>query len=154
MIKLALLGGAAAVLLASAYGIHEMNEAPLECERPRHQADTKPSKTATVKTIQVDEVEKLLSGKAPKPFVFDANPIEVYREGHVPGAKWIDFSHVTADALPADKDAMLIFYCYNEMCGASPAAAKAALGLGWRNVYLMGAGISGWKKANKAVEQG
>lgn len=72
----------------------------------------------------------------------------------MPGAKWINFSQVTAAALPPDKNATLIFYCYNEMCGASPAAAKSAVSLGWRNVFLMTAGISGWKKANKTIERG
>jgi rhodanese-related sulfurtransferase len=149
MLKLLITGAAAAMLLASAYGIHHGNEARPTCGNS--QAD---AKTPSIKTIDVAEVEKLVTGKPPKPFVYDANPIEIFREGHVPGAKWIDFIHVAADALPTDKDAMLIFYCYNEMCGASPAAAKAAVSLGWRNVSLMSAGISGWKKAKKPVERG
>lgn len=147
MFKLLISGAATAAILASVYGLHKTEQ---ECGTPPAQAATK---AATIKSLQVDEVDKLLASKAPRPFVYDANPIEIYREGHVPGAKWIDFSHVTADALPTDKDAMLIFYCYNEMCGASPAAAKTAMSLGWRNVHLMSAGISGWKKANKTVER-
>lgn len=146
MVKLLIAGAAITSLFAAAYGLQETEA---ECGKPPAQAG---EKAATIKTLQVDEVDKLLTA-SPRPFVYDANPIEIYRDGHVPGAKWVDFSRVTADALPADKSAMLIFYCYNEMCGASPAAAKAAVSLGWRNVYLMSGGISGWKKANKSIER-
>jgi rhodanese-related sulfurtransferase len=47
-------------------------------------------------------------------YVFDCNPREEWLEGHVPTAKWVDFSQLTAKSLPADKTATLIFYCQNE----------------------------------------
>lgn len=62
--------------------------------------------------LSVDDVAKKTKGKAV--YVFDCNPREEYKEGHVPGAKWVDFSNVTAAELPADKKATLIFYCENE----------------------------------------
>ncbi len=37
---------------------------------------------------------------------------------------------------------------------ASHEAARAAARLGYRNVYVMPAGISGWQKAGKPVEKG
>lgn len=33
-------------------------------------------------------------------------------------------------------------------------AARAAVNLGYRNVYIMSAGIQGWQKAGKPVEKG
>lgn len=47
-------------------------------------------------------------------YFFDNNDIETYREAHVPGAKWIDYNNYAESALPADKEATLIFYCANE----------------------------------------
>lgn len=47
-------------------------------------------------------------------FVFDCNPHEEYVAGHVPTAKWVEFSHLQPSSLPADKSATLIFYCQNE----------------------------------------
>jgi rhodanese-related sulfurtransferase len=33
-------------------------------------------------------------------------------------------------------------------------AARAAVNLGYKNVYIMSAGIQGWEKAGKPVEKG
>lgn len=84
-------------------------------------------------------------------YVFDANNRESYLKGHVPGARWVQYDAITAADLPASKDAKLIFYCFNPLCGASPLAAKRAVSLGYRNVWLMPEGITGWRKANLAV---
>lgn len=65
-----------------------------------------------LKTLTVDQVAAKL--KAPKTFIYDNNSQESYKAGHLPGAKWLDDEKVTADALPGDKSAMLIFYCHNE----------------------------------------
>jgi hypothetical protein len=65
-----------------------------------------------LKSLTVDQVAAKLH--APRTFIFDANAQESWAAGHVPGAKWIDDSEVTAAALPADKAATLIFYCHNE----------------------------------------
>lgn len=87
-------------------------------------------------------------------FVFDANGQEGYLEGHIPGAQWIQYDAVTAAKLPKSKDAKLVFYCYNDLCGASPLAAKKAVSLGYRNVWLLPEGITGWRKANLPVVTG
>lgn len=62
--------------------------------------------------MTVDEVAKKTRDKAAH--IFDCNSREEYAEGHVPSAKWVDFSQLKASDLPADKKAMLIFYCENE----------------------------------------
>lgn len=61
--------------------------------------------------LTVDEVEARLA-KGDAFHVFDVNPKEVFDAGRVPTAKWIE--KVTADVLPADKTAALMFYCANE----------------------------------------
>lgn len=47
-------------------------------------------------------------------YVFDNNSPDVYKEAHLPKAKWLHPSEYDAKALPADKSATLIFYCHNE----------------------------------------
>jgi rhodanese-related sulfurtransferase len=107
--------------------------------------------------LSVDEVEAKLKasqeGKAAL-FVFDNNAKETYTSGHVPGAKWISPKEIKAEDLPSNKEATLVFYCANEQCGACHDGATAAIKLGYKNVYIMPAGIAGWKKAGKQVEQG
>ena len=67
-----------------------------------------------LKKLTVDEVASKLAAKDGKVFIYDNNAKESWVAGHVPGAKWLDDEKVTADALPADKAATLIFYCHNE----------------------------------------
>lgn len=140
-------------LVAAAIGWNRAGEPSLECA-PTPAEDSGGEKSDRFKVISVDTVAQLIAGSGPKPFIFDANSVESYREGHVPSAKWIAFDKVTPEALPADKKAMLVFYCFNELCRASHMAGNAAAGLGYTNVHVMTAGIRGWKKANKPVEKG
>jgi hypothetical protein len=68
-------------------------------------------------TLTIDEVEAhLRDAKAGtrKVRVFDNNQHERFLKSHVAGATWVDFKHVTASDLPADKDTELVFYCSNE----------------------------------------
>jgi hypothetical protein len=73
----------------------------------------KPITEDTVPEMSADEVDAALA-KPGSLYVFDANPKEVFDSGHVPTAKWVPFDKVTADMLPQDKNAKLIFYCANE----------------------------------------
>src|SRR5437762_103968 len=61
------------------------------------------------------EVEKRRTEK--NVFVFDNNNKERFEKGHVPGAKWVKPSEMTAAMLPPDKTATLVFYCANTSCG-------------------------------------
>ena len=63
--------------------------------------------------LTVDQVESRLG--RPDVHIYDGNSAEVYAQNHVPGAIRIYHDDVKAgaSALPADKDATLIFYCAN-----------------------------------------
>ena len=102
-------------------------------------------------TLTTADVEK--RRKEPNFFVFDNNTKDRYAQGHVPGAKWLDPSAVTAAVLPADKNATLVFYCANTSCGACHQGAKAAIELGYKNVFIMPDGIAGWETAKLATEK-
>ena len=59
-------------------------------------------------TLSTDEVEKLV-GK-PDVLVVDANPEDVFKKNHVPGAVWYRSAPIDK-LLPAEKDRTLVFYC-------------------------------------------
>jgi rhodanese-related sulfurtransferase len=63
-------------------------------------------------SLTVDQVSDLVAKKDAS--IYDNNPREMYENGHVPSAKWVDFKNVTASDLPQDKDRNLVFYCANE----------------------------------------
>lgn len=58
--------------------------------------------------VSVDEVEKMVG--QPDVFVVDANPEDVFRKHHLPGARWWR-SAPLAELLPAEKERRLVFYC-------------------------------------------
>ena len=114
---------------------------------------TSASTTAEAGKLSVASVKKLLDEKQVV-YIFDANERESYLAGHIPGAQWIKYDAVANAKLPKAKDAMLVFYCYNPLCGASPRAARDALGLGYSNVWVMPDGIAGWRAAKMPIIAG
>ena len=86
--------------------------------------------------------------------VVDVTSRERWVEGHVPGATNLDPTTYDAGALPADRDAPVVFYCSNALCRRAPTAASRARKMGFRNVLVMSAGISGWRGANLPTQAG
>lgn len=101
--------------------------------------------------VSVDEVEQGI--QAGNVSVYAAASPEVYAEHHVPGATRVD-ADFSRETLPEDTSRALVFYCGGPACRASHGAAERAIGYGFSNVSVMGAGISGWVEAGKPVETG
>ncbi len=90
-----------------------------------------------------------------EPFVtFDVNMRMSWLTARVPGARHLDPAAFEACDLPSDRDAALVFYCSNPLCRKAPNAARRALQMGYTNVRVMSAGISGWQRASLPVESG
>ena len=85
--------------------------------------------------------------------MYDNNTKDRYATGHVPGARWLDPMTVAATDLPADKSATLVFYCANKDCSACHEGARAAIKLGYKNVFIMPDGIAGWENAKLPTER-
>jgi len=100
--------------------------------------------------LTIDQVNALIASKGG--YIFDNNSKDSYAKGHVPTAKWVAFNDVKPADLPADKASKLVFYCGNEQCMACHKAAETALNLGYKNVFIMPAGIMGWEKAKQKIE--
>lgn len=81
----------------------------------------------------------------------DANGVETRtKQGVIPGAVLLtSSSQYDLKELPANKDAQLVFYCANQKCSASEAAAKRAIDNGYTNVAVLPEGIAGWKQAGQ-----
>lgn len=107
----------------------------------------------TVPEVSVDEAAQLI--EAGTATAIDANS-QTTREsqGTLPGARLLTSSSSfdVAAELPADHDDTLVFYCANENCSASDAAAQRAAAAGFEDVRVMRAGIQGWKAAGKATD--
>jgi rhodanese-related sulfurtransferase len=122
------------------------------------ETETSGTEATAAEAFNVLTVEEVAAGIAPEAStrlaVFDANDRETYDAGHVPGATWVHYDSVTAEVLPADTSAPVVFYCGGPTCGAAPTAAETAISLGYTNVSVMRAGISGWREAGQPVETG
>jgi rhodanese-related sulfurtransferase len=86
--------------------------------------------------------------------VFDVNSRQSWLEAHVPGALHLDPANYTDSVLPADKESSLVFYCSNPMCRKAPSAARRAKQMGYSNVRVMSAGISGWLSGKLPTQGG
>ncbi len=112
-----------------------------------------PVRAAEVPSISHTELVKAISAK--KVVLLDVNGTESYKAGHIPGA--INFETAKANLkskLPANKNALVVAYCGNKMCGAYKMGAEAAKKLGYTNVKHYSPGIMGWKQSGAKVVKG
>lgn len=80
--------------------------------------------------------------------IIDSRPKRAkYNKGHIPLAVSIPDSQFDKhiDKLPADKDALLIFYCGGLKCPLSHKSAWKAEKRGYKNIKVFAAGFPGWK---------
>jgi rhodanese-related sulfurtransferase len=105
-----------------------------------------------LKTVSPDVLHQMIQKQ--QVTVFDVNSRQSWLEAHVPGALHLDPAHYTDSDLPADKESSLVFYCSNPMCRKAPSAARRAKQMGYSNVRVMSAGISGWLSGKLPTEGG
>jgi rhodanese-related sulfurtransferase len=86
--------------------------------------------------------------------VLDVNSRQSWLAARVPGALPLDPMGYGESDLPADRDSTLVFHCSNFLCRKAPNAARRAKEMGYRNIYVMSAGISGWVGASLPTESG
>ena len=86
--------------------------------------------------------------------VLDVNAPGSWARARVPGARALDAAAFTERDLPEDREALVVFYCSNPLCRKAPNAAKRATAMGYRQVRVMSAGISGWLAAGLPTQSG
>jgi len=106
-----------------------------------------------LKTISPDKLHRLVQSSEPVT-VIDVNSHGSWMQARVPGASNLDPVDYKDNDLPLDKNAVLVFYCSNPLCRKAPNAARRAKKMGYSNVQVMSAGISGWLSAKLPTESG
>jgi len=107
-------------------------------------------------TVSPEELKALVDSDMRTFLLVDARNPEEYREAHIPGAINIPakkFDHFS-NLLPADKGALLIFYCNGVKCGKSKKAASKAMDLGYTNVKVFTEGMPVWEERGYSFYKG
>jgi len=86
--------------------------------------------------------------------IFDVNSRGSWLQAHIPGARHLDPETFLDSDLPAERDHALVFYCSNPFCRKAPLAARRARKMGYGEVQVLSAGISGWLAAGLPAESG
>lgn len=114
-----------------------------------------PVKLAANETIAVDELQKLVAmgPEKGKYFLFDSRPAPRFMEGAIPTAVNLPFPAFdkNVDKLPADKGALVIFYCSGKTCNMSPGSLAKAKKLGYTNAKVFVEGMPAWTKKAHGV---
>jgi rhodanese-related sulfurtransferase len=104
-----------------------------------------------LKTISPKELNERMQQSALT--IIDLNSEQSWLKARVPGAINLGVDY-DAGALPQDINAGLVFYCSNPLCRKAPNAAKRAGKLGYTDIRVMSAGITGWTDARLPVDSG
>ena len=106
-----------------------------------------------MKTISAQELKKKIDDK--EDFVLvDVLSKESFEGKHVPSSKNILVSEIEDKAeeeLP-DKNKLVVVYCSNTACTASPSAAAKLEEMGYTNVVDFESGLAGWEEAGFEFE--
>ena len=100
------------------------------------------SKFMGLKTISPKDLHVAIQNQ--RVTVVDVNFRQRWELAHVPSSINLDPNQFSANDLPTDTSRDLVFYCSNPLCRKAPNAARRAMQLGYSNVHVMSAGMSGW----------
>jgi len=110
-------------------------------------------KAPTMKDVTPDEAALLMKSKPAPALMIDVRTPDEFAEGHIPGARNVDFLGDDFEkqiaALPADRP--LIVHC---AAGnrSSKAVAKISAMQKFAQIFHLKSGFNGWKAAGKPVE--
>ncbi|NTW86309.1 MAG: sulfurtransferase [Holophagaceae bacterium] len=114
-----------------------------------------PVKLAAHETSSLEEIQKLVAMGPEKGnyFLFDSRPAPRFMEGAIPTAVNLPFPAFDKNIakLPADKAALVIFYCSGKTCNMSPGSLAKARKLGYTNVKVFIDGMPAWSKKAAGV---
>ena len=116
----------------------------------------KPPFQTWTKIVKAAAVKDVVDGKT-LGMVVDSRPKKgKYDKGHIPGSISLPFGAFDkmAGLLPADKNALVIFYCGGLECPLSHKSAYAAQKLGYSNLAVFAEGYPVWKKTYGAGVSG
>ena len=109
--------------------------------------------TTGLGVLGVEEVSQLIAA-GESVALCDANNADTRAKlGVIAGARLLSSyrDYDVATELPTDKSSALVFYCHSEFCSAAAEAGRRAQAAGYRQVFVMPAGIKGWIDAGRAI---
>lgn len=105
-----------------------------------------------VRSLSIARLQILLAKDAAT--LLDVNGRLRWTQQRLPGALQLEPEGFWRDSLPTDPTRLLVFYCSGPLCRKAPLAARRARTLGFANVRVLSAGLSGWLAAGLSVERG
>src|SRR5258706_7641857 len=114
-------------------------------------AASKPSTQASIRTISVDEFEKLAADSSN--VVLDVRTPEEFAAGHLPGAINVDFNAEDFEQKVSGLDKKKTYLVHCAVGGRSARACKKLDRLNFSSVYNLKGGNAAWEKAGKKEEE-
>lgn len=109
--------------------------------------------TSEIKTVNVDEFEKLLKETNNKT-VLDVRTPGEFETGHIKNAININVNGEAFEAGVTQLDTNKAIYVYCLAGSRSMKAAEILQGMGFKSIYNLSGGISAWNGAGKPIETG
>ncbi len=107
-----------------------------------------PVKVAKEDLVDYAFVQKLVGQGAGNFALVDSRPLPRFQQGTIPGAINVPYPAFDkfASRLPADKNALVVFFCQGVTCQMSPMSQRKARALGYTNTKVYHEGVPEWQK--------
>lgn len=129
---------------------HEVRIAYLEKDGQKWASEIRfkgPVKVAKEDLVDYAFVRKLADQGSGNFALIDSRPLPRFQQGTIPGAinvpypAWDKF----VNRLPADKNALLVFFCQGVTCQMSPLSQRKAIALGYKTTKVYHEGVPEWQ---------
>jgi len=106
-----------------------------------------PVKVAKEDLVDYAFVRKLVDQGKGNFALIDSRPLPRFQQGTIPGAINLPYPawDKVVNRLPADKSAMLVFFCQGVTCQMSPLSQRKAVALGYTNTKVYHQGVPEWE---------
>jgi rhodanese-related sulfurtransferase len=106
-----------------------------------------PVKVAKQDLVDFAFVQKLVEQRTGNFMLIDSRPLPRFQQGTIPGAVNLPYPSwdKVVNRLPADKSALLVFFCQGVTCQMSPLSQRKAIALGYKNTKVYHEGVPEWQ---------
>jgi rhodanese-related sulfurtransferase len=106
-----------------------------------------PVKVAKEDLVDYAFVRKLVDQGSGSFALIDSRPLPRFQQGTIPGAINVPYPawDKVVSRLPADKNALLVFFCQGVTCQMSPLSQRKAIALGYKNTKVYHEGVPEWE---------
>ncbi|MDF1546222.1 MAG: rhodanese-like domain-containing protein [Bacteroidales bacterium] len=105
-----------------------------------------------MKSISIEELKNKLTTEK-ELILVDVLEETDFKKSHIKGAVNIPLKRIATEAKKRfDKEDLIVVYCSNYNCSASPTAAKKLENIGFKNVYDYEGGKKEWENAGLPME--